>query len=169
MSSPSPDVPTIIREATEADWPSIWKMFQEVTEAGDVFAYDSDTTEETARKLWVQLPSRGYVAVRDNQILGTYFIRPNQPGRGSHIANGGYMVSSDARGQGIASMLCGHSLETARQLGFKGIQFNFVICTNTAAIRVWEKHGFREIGRIPKGFLHQSLGYVDAFIMFREL
>lgn len=158
-----------IRRANESDWPAIWALFQQVTAAGDTFAYDAETTELVARKLWVDSPSMGYVAYEGESFLGTYFLRPNQPGRGAHVANGGYMVCSDARGKGIASKLCEHSIETARSLGFRAMQFNFVISTNTSAIHVWKKHGFRELGRIPNGFQHATLGYVDAIIFHREL
>src|SRR5688500_6128819 len=133
----------IIREATEADWPAIWEMFQQVMVAGDTYAYDANTTEETARKLWFDPPAHALVAEIDRRVAGTYYVRPNQPGRGAHVANAGYMVAVDARGQGLASALCTHSLDTARQLGFRAMQFNYVISSNTAALRVWEKCGFR--------------------------
>jgi ribosomal protein S18 acetylase RimI-like enzyme len=140
-----------------------------VAAGGEVFAYDETTTEEVAKKLWVLPPSVGYVAEDAGRLLGSYFLRPNQPGRGSHVANGGYMVSSDARGRGVASALCEHSLSTARRLGFTAMQFNLVVASNTAAIRVWEKHGFTVVGRLPRAFRHKSLGLVDALVMFREL
>jgi GNAT superfamily N-acetyltransferase len=159
----------LIREATEADWPTVWKMFREVAAAGDVFAYDESTTEETARKLWFGPPSVGFVAEHNGQLIGSYFVRPNQPGRGSHVANGGYMVFPEGRGQGVASAMCEHSIAVARKLGFKAMQFNFVVASNTAAIRVWEKHGFSIIGRQPRAFRHESLGFVDALVMFREV
>src|SRR5262245_55404036 len=104
-----------IREATTADWPAIWAMFHEVIVAGDSFAYDADTPEEVARKLWAEPPAATYVAEANGQVIGTYFVRPNQPGRGAHVANGGYIVASEARGRGLASVLCEHSIETARR------------------------------------------------------
>lgn len=159
----------VIREAGEADWPRIWALFQEVAARGDVFAYDEATTEEAARKLWFNPPSVCYVAELKEELAGTYFLRPNQPGRGSHVANGGYMVSPLARNLGVASAMCEDSLDTARRLGFTAMQFNFVIATNKAALRVWEKHGFAVAGRLPGAFRHRELGFVDALIMFRKL
>ena len=85
------------------------------------------------------------------------------------MANAGYIVAAEARGQGLASALCEHSLDTARQLGFRAMQFNFVVCTNTAAVRVWEKHGFAVVGRLPAAFRHAALGLVDALVMYRAL
>lgn len=158
-----------IREATAADWPAIWELFRAAAEAGDVFAYDESTTEETARKLWFDPPTVCYVAEENGIVIGTYYVRPNQPGRGDHVANGGYIVAPVARGRGLAVTLCEHSLATARRLGYSAMQFNFVVATNTAAVRAWEKCGFAVVGRIPRAFRHKQRGLVDALVMFREL
>ena len=158
-----------IRRATEKDWPAIWAMFREVVARGDVFAYDEETSEEVARKLWFDPPSTCFVAEEAGQVIGTYFVRPHQPGRGNHVANGGYMVAPEARGKGLASALCEHSLEVARLLGFKAMQYNFVIASNAAAVRVWEKCGFAIVGRLPGAFRHKDLGLVDVFVMYRKL
>jgi L-amino acid N-acyltransferase YncA len=154
-----------IREATDADWPVLWALFRQVASAGDAFAYDADTLEVVAQKLWVEAPARPFVAERDGRVLGTFYVRPNQPGRGSHVANAGYMVADEARGRGVASALCEHSLETARRLGFRAMQFNLVVSTNAAALRVWEKHGFAVVGRVPRAFRHQPLGFVDVLLL----
>jgi GNAT superfamily N-acetyltransferase len=158
-----------IREASEADWPPIWEMFQGVAAAGNVFAYDESTTEDVARKLWFDPPVVCFVAEENGLIVGSYFLRPNQPGRGSHVANGGYMVSPESRGRGIASAMCEHSIPTARSLGFTAMQFNFVVESNASALRVWQKHGFAVAGRLPLAFWHKELGFVDALVMFRSL
>jgi L-amino acid N-acyltransferase YncA len=158
-----------IRSATAADWPAIWAMFRDVVASGDVFAYDEQTSEEVARKLWFDPPSTCWVTEENGKVIGTYFIRPNQPGRGSHVANGGYMVIPEARGRGLAQALCEHSLEVARGLGFTAMQYNFVIATNAAAVRVWEKCGFAVVGRLPGAFRHKQLGLVDVLVMYRKL
>jgi L-amino acid N-acyltransferase YncA len=158
-----------IREATEDDWPAIWKMFHDVAVAGDAFAYDADTPADVARKLWVEPPAQAFVAELDDKIVGTYYVRPNKPGRGAHVANAGYIVTANARGRGLASLLCEHSLETSRRRGFRAMQFNFVVSTNEAAIHVWEKCGFAVVGRLPGAFRHKSLGFVDALVMYRAL
>jgi len=158
-----------IREATPADWPAIWTLFHEAAASGGVFAYDDHTTEEVARKLWTEPPAVAFVAEMAGEIVGTYFVRPNQPGRGNHVANAGYIVANSARGRGIASAMCEHSLDTARQLGFAAMQFNFVVSTNASAIRVWEKYGFAVVGRLPGAFRHAELGCVDVLVMFRPL
>jgi GNAT superfamily N-acetyltransferase len=159
----------VIRAAQGADWPAIWALFRKVAGAGDVFAYDEDTPESVARKLWVEPPALGYVAEQEGRFLGTYFVRPNQPGRGAHVANAGYMVEDAARGLGLATALCTHSLETARARGYRAMQFNFVVSSNAGAIRVWERCGFAVAGRLPGAFRHQALGFVDALVFYRTL
>jgi ribosomal protein S18 acetylase RimI-like enzyme len=159
----------LIRPAIDADWPIIWSLFREAAAGGDAFAYDEGTTEQTARKLWFDLPAVCFVAEEEESILGTYYVRPNQPGRGDHVANGGYIVAPDARGRGLARVLCEHSLETARRLGFTAMQFNYVVATNTAAVRTWERCGFTVVGRLPGAFRHQERGLVDVLVMYRGL
>jgi L-amino acid N-acyltransferase YncA len=158
-----------IREAAGADWPAVWGMFRAAAAGGDVFAYDEQTNEEAARKLWFEAPAACYVAEEAGRVVGTYYVRPNQPGRGDHVANGGYLVEPAARGKGVARALCEHSLATARRLGFAAMQFNYVVETNAAAVRVWERCGFAVVGRLPRAFRHKERGPVDVLVMFREL
>lgn len=158
-----------LRAATADDWPAIWAMFRDAAASGEVFAYDEHTPEEVARKLWVEAPAAAFVLEEGGRVLGTYYVRPNQPGRGSHVANAGYMVAGEARGCGFASLMCAHSLDTARQLGYRAMQFNFVVASNAAAVRVWEKHGLAVVGTLPGAFRHAARGFVDALVMFRSL
>jgi GNAT superfamily N-acetyltransferase len=158
-----------IREAIPTDWPVIWTLFRAVAAAGDVFAYDESTPEEVARKLWFDPPAVCFVAEEGGRVVGTYYVRPNQPGRGAHVANGGYMVVPKARGRGLARLLCEHSLETVRRLGYSAMQFNFVVATNTSAVRVWERCGFTVVGRLPGAFRHRERGLVDVLVMYRDL
>jgi ribosomal protein S18 acetylase RimI-like enzyme len=158
-----------IRPATDADWPHIWTLFQGVAAGGEVFAFDEGTPEAVARELWFEAPAVCFVAEVEGRFAGTHYVRPNQPGRGGHVANAGYMVAPEFRGYGLAVALCEHSLETARQMGFTAMQFNFVVATNTAAIRAWEKCGFAVVGTLPGAFQHRELGLVDALVMYRAL
>ena len=158
-----------IRAFVESDWPAVWELFRQVAAAGDAFAYDETTPEPVARKLWVEPPAVAFVAEIDGAFAGTYYVRPNQPGRGGHVANAGYMVADGFRGRGIAAAMCEHSLATARRLGFAAMQFNFVVASNASAVRAWAKHGFAVVGRLPRAFRHATLGLVDALVMHREL
>ena len=158
-----------IREATETDWQPVWALFRLVAASGEVFAYDENTTEAVARKLWFDSPATCFVAELDGQFAGTYYVRPNHPGRGSHVANAGYMVAPEFRSRGLAQAMCEHSLNSARRLGFTAMQFNFVVESNSAAVKVWEKCGFAIVGRLPGAFRHRELGFVDSLVMFRKI
>jgi GNAT superfamily N-acetyltransferase len=140
-----------------------------VVGAGDTYTFAPDTSEAEARRLWMGDGFITCVAEREGDIVGTYLVRPNQPGLGAHVANAGYMVRPDAFGGGIGAALCEHSLAEARAAGYLAMQFNAVVSTNTRAVALWERFGFRIIGTVPEGFRHAQLGYVDLLIMYRKL
>jgi len=158
-----------IREATPADFERIWPIFHEIVSAGDTYAIPRNTTRQQALELWVQKPHKTFVLEKHGDILATYYIKPNHPGPGGHVCNCGYMVAAKARGQGLASALCEHSQQTALVLGYKAMQYNLVVSTNKVAVKLWEKHGFEIVGRLPKAFEHPTRGYVDAFVMYKWL
>lgn len=159
----------IIRKATPKDEDAIREILSEVIAGGDTYVFDSYTSKSDLKKLWLGENMHAYATEDQGLILGTYVIKPNQMGRGSHIANGSYMVSSKYRGKGIGKLMCEHSLEEAGKAGFHAMWFNIVVSTNTVALALWEKMGFEIIGTIPDGFNHKSLGLVDAFIMNKKL
>ena len=158
-----------IRVATEEDFDEIWPIFHEVVSAGDTYAYPQDTTKEQALNIWVSTPRKTFVVEESGNILGTYYIKTNQAGPGSHVCNCGYMVSSKARGKGLATAMCEHSQKIAKELGYKAMQFNFVASTNEGAVKLWEKLGFEMAGKLPKAFSHPAKGYVDALVMYKWL
>lgn len=158
-----------IRKVKSEDQNAIWKIFHEIVKTGDTYPYQPDTTKEEAIQIWIQSPAATYVAIHQGKIVGTYYIKPNQPDLGSHVCNCGYMVSHEARGLGIATKMCIHSQEEARELGFLAMQFNLVVSTNELAVRLWQKLGFEIIGTLPKVFQHQTLGLVDAHVMYKWL
>lgn len=158
-----------LRPAMPSDSDSVWNIFHAVIAAGDAFAFDPQMPRAEALAYWFQKDAHTYVAEQDGQIVGAYLIKPNQPGRGSHIANGAYMVSPTARGLGVGRRLGEHSLREAKKLGFRAMQFNIVVATNTAAVHLWEQLGFRILATLPGVFRHAQLGFVDAYVMFREL
>ena len=158
-----------IREATVDDFDLIWPIFHEIVKAGETYAYPADTEKVDAVKLWLDSPRKTYVFEENGNILGTYFIRTNQSGPGDHVCNCGYMVSSFARGRGLATAMCEHSQKIAKELGYKAMQFNFVVSINEGAVRLWHKLGFETVGRLPKACHHPTQGYVDALIMYKWL
>ena len=158
-----------IRPAGREDAPSIWRIIGPTIRAGESYALDRDMTEADALAYWLGQDRETFVAEEDGEIVGTYFMRANQAGGGKHICNCGYITSAAATGRGVARAMCSHSLEHARQRGYRGMQFNFVVSSNTRAVTLWESLGFAIVGRLPEAFHHPTLGYVDAFVMFRAL
>ena len=156
-----------IRPFQDPDWPAVWAIFQEVVARGDTFVFAADTFEAEAKKIWTSY--HAFVAEEAGEILGSSYIKPNQPGLGDHVANAGFMVASHARGKGIGRKLGEHAIEAARGLGFTAMQFNFVVSTNESAVRLWQSLGFEIVGRVPNAFRHATLGPVDALIMYRTL
>jgi ribosomal protein S18 acetylase RimI-like enzyme len=174
MPSDGLSIPNLkIRHAHTEDWPAIWAIFREVIAGGDSFAYEPDTDEPTARSLWSSLwsmpPATAYVAEVGGRIAGSYYIRPNQPGLGSHVANAGFMVSREFGGHGIGRAMGEHAILEAKRAGYLAMQFNYVVSTNERAVKLWRSLGFEVIGTIPKGFRHCRLGLVDVLIMHQVL
>lgn len=158
-----------IREIGPDEFERAWPIFRAVIAGGDTYSYPPDLSLAQARALWTTPPSRCFIAERGGEVLGLYLLKPNQPGLGDHVANAGYMVAPAARGQGIASALCGHSMDEARRAGFAAMQFNFVVSTNEGAVRLWQRHGFDIVGRVPGAFRHAVLGPTDVYVMHRML
>lgn len=157
----------MIRKAVETDSDAIWQIFREVVEEGTTFCPDEQTTKEQALRMW--MTPNTYVACLDEVIVGAYILMPNQPGRGAHVANASYIVKSEFRHRGIGRALGEHSLMTARKMGFTAMQFNCVVSTNEAAVKLWLKLGFSIVGTLPKAFRHPQFGFVDAYVMYRPL
>lgn len=158
-----------IRPAINTDREAIWKIFQDVVAAGDTYAFDPNTSREEALGYWFRADTHTYVAEQDGRIVGSYILRPNQPALGSHVANAGFMVASAARGLGVGRAMGEHCLTEARHLGFRAMQFNFVVSTNESAVHLWQNLGFKIVGTLPGAFRHSEKGFVDVYVMFRSL
>lgn len=159
-----------VRPFQSSDWPAVWGLLEPVFRAGETYAYPRTLTEAEAQHTWVSVPDITYVA--ENQagsLLGTYYLKPNQPGLGSHVCNCGYIVAEQARGQGIATLLCQHSQQAALQRNYRAMQFNLVVSTNQSAVQLWQKLGFVIVGTLPGAFNHPHHGFVDAFVMYKAL
>lgn len=158
-----------IREATAANRDAIWDIFREVVAARDTYAFDPGMSRQDALGYWFQANTRTYIAESSGRIVGTYILRPNQSGGGSHVANAAFMVAPVARGRGIGRAMAEHCLTEGRRLGFRAMQFNFVVSTNDPAVGLWQKFGFKIVGTLPGAFRHPEKGYVDVYVMFRSL
>ena len=157
----------IFRRIEEKDADDLWEIIETVIKSGDTWVFSPDSSREKMLEIWFDAQKYSYVCEIDHKIVGTFFIKANQPDLGSHVANAGYMVHPDFRGRGIAEAMCRFSIEEAKKFGFRAMQFNIVIATNVGAIRLWQKCGFEIIGSCPKVFHHQTLGFTDALVMFQ--
>lgn len=165
-----PSTPPQIRPYEPADWPAVWALLEPVFRAGETFPHDPSIPEAEARLSWVEQSQAVMVAVdAGGAVVGSYYLRPNSLCLGAHVANAGYVVAAHCRRQRIGSRLCQHSLQAARRLGFRAMQFNLVVSTNTAGIHCWQQNGFQIVGTLPGAFRHRQLGYVDALVMVQGL
>lgn len=159
-----------IRPADELDFDAMWSIFCAHVRAGETYPFTTDTSREAGHAYWLGPGVTAFVAVSASaRLLGMYRMAPNQAGRGHHVANASYMVSPAAQGAGVGRLLGEHSLREARRQGFLAMQFNYVVSTNTSAVRLWKKLGFSIVGTLPKAFRHRRLGYVDAYVMYQLL
>src|ERR1700730_17871697 len=158
-----------IRSTIAGDWPAIWKISRSVVQRGDTYAFSPELDEKSALEIWFAAGAQIFVAEAKRRVVGTFFVKPNQPGLGSHVANAGFMVDPAMTGAGIGRAMGEYALAWAKHQGYQAMQFNFVVSTNTGAVALWKKLGFAIIGTIPRGFHHAQLGYVDVYVMHREL
>ena len=158
-----------ITPATSADEERIWALLQPVFRAGDTYAVDPLIDRDAAIAYWMEADKTAFILRIEGQAVGTYYIRPNQPGGGAHICNCGFITAPSARGKGVARHMLDHALIEAKQQGYRAMQFNFVLASNQRALAIWQRNGFATIGRIPQAFLHPKQGYVDALILHRSL
>jgi len=158
-----------VRPATAADAPAVWRVIEPMIRAGETFALPRDMNQGEALEFWMGEGREAFVAEDEGAVVGTYYLRPNQLGGGGHVCNCGYVTAAEASGRGVATAMARDSLERARERGYRAMQFNFVVSTNTRAVALWQRLGFREIGRVPRGFEHPAHGYVDSLILYREL
>jgi ribosomal protein S18 acetylase RimI-like enzyme len=160
---------TTIRPATSTDDDAIWDIIEPVFRAGETYPIPRDISRADALAYWYTPGHSVFVAAHEGAIVGTYYLRANNKGGGAHVANCGYMTAQGHTGRGVARAMCMHSLATARERGFRAMQFNFVISTNERAVRLWQSCGFEIVGRLPGAFEHPAPRYADAYVMYLTL
>src|SRR5258708_35834528 len=169
MPLPALNSEVTIRAAEPGDRDAIWSILEPTIRGGETYTLARDLSREQALDYWFAEGHEVFVAELEGAVAGTYYLRANQQGGGAHVANCGYMTASRASRRGVARAMCAHSLETARERGFRAMQFNFVVSTNQRAVRIWHRFGFEVVGRLPGAFQHPTEGHVDALVMFRIL
>jgi ribosomal protein S18 acetylase RimI-like enzyme len=158
-----------VRAAEPSDDEAIWRIIGPTIRAGETYSLPPDMSRADALAYWKSPGHEVFVAEEDGAVVGTYYLRANQQGGGAHVANCGYMTAAEASGRGVARAMCAQSLEHAKSRGFRAMQFNFVVGSNTRAIALWQSFGFAIVGRLPGAFAHPRLGFVDAVVMYRAL
>ena len=159
-----------IRQARGDDWPRIYPIFSAIVTAGRTYAYPEGLSSDEARALWMEPPpGRTVVAVEGDRLLGSAKMGPNRPGRGAHVATASFMVDPAAQGRGVGRALGEHVVAWARDAGYRAIQFNAVVETNTGAVHLWQSLGFRILTTVPGAFDHPEHGYVGLHVMHLEL
>lgn len=159
-----------IRPAREDDWPQIYPIFASIVAEGRTYAYPEGLSSDQARSLWMEPPpGRAVVAVEDDRVLGSAKMGPNRPGRGAHVATASFMVDPAAQGRGVGRALGEHVVAWARDAGYRAIQFNAVVETNTGAVHLWQSLGFRILATVPGAFDHAEHGFVGLHVMYLEL
>jgi ribosomal protein S18 acetylase RimI-like enzyme len=152
-----------------SDADSIWAILEPTIRAGETYTLPRNMPRQEALDYWFSTQHEVFAAEDSAQIVGTYFLQANQQGGGSHVANCGYITAPWATGRGEARAMCAHSLDRARERGFRAMQFNFVVSTNERAVALWTHFGFEIVGRLPGAFQHPTGGFVDALVMYRSL
>jgi len=158
-----------IRAAVSEDRDAIWAIIEPIIRAGDVYTLPPEMTRDEALAYWFSDGHEVFVAEDGAEVVGSYYLRANQRGGGDHVSNCGYATAPASTGRGVARAMCAHSLDRARERGFRAMQFNFVVGTNDRAVRLWQRFGFEIVGQLPGAFRHPERGYVDALVMYRDL
>ncbi len=164
-----PETKVVIRPAELMDGDAVWTIIEPIIRAAETYTLASDMNRSDALTYWFSEDHEVFVAEDGKEIVGTYYLKANHAGGGAHVANAGYVTAAWANGRGVAQSMLAHSLERAIERGFRAMQFNFVVSSNKRAVKLWRSYGFEIVGTLPQAFLHPSLGYVDAFVMYRTL
>lgn len=163
----------LIRDARPEDWPQMWAFMREIIAAGETYCWDTGTDEEQARDAWCRWDGRPggtlVAAGPDGAVIGTAEYCPNQAGPGAHVANASFMVDPRHAGRGAGRALGVEVIGRARADGYRAMQFNAVVETNVAAVRLWRSLGFAVLATVPEAFCHPAHGYVGLHIMHRRL
>lgn len=158
-----------IVEINSSKFDEIWAVLSPVFKTGETYPIAPDATKEDGKAYWFAPDKRVYAASDQGEIVGTYYIKPNQIGLGSHVCNAGFVVAAEHSGKGYGTLLGWHALQTAKEMGYESMQFNLVVANNIASLKIWQKLGFDVIGTIPEAFNYRGEKHIDAYILYKKL
>lgn len=151
-----------IRRYTKNDVKEAIEIWNHIVEEGAAFPQTDCLTEESGNAFFMGQSFTGAAFDRESgSMAGLYILHPNNVGRCGHICNASYAVRWDIRGQHIGEQLVRHCMKTGKELGYRILQFNAVVRTNAAALHLYEKLGFKQLGVIPGGFRMKDGSYED--------
>lgn len=159
----------IIRQASHEDREAIWKIIRQVIDKGDSYVFSPASSRSKMLAYWFHHTHSVFVAVVEEKVAGTFFIREQIPDLGSHVANASFKVDPDQSAKGIGKKMGAWALKEATRLGFRAMQFNMVVATNEPAVNLWKSLGFKILAEIPEAFRHKEKGLVNTYIMYRTL
>lgn len=147
----------------------LYELFLEIIKEGNSYPQVMPFEYSDFLNYFFPTNSKVLICKGGPEIIGGFYLKPNFPGRASHIANCGYIVKKEYRGKGIGFHLGKYSIDIAKELGYTSIIFNLVFSENKSAINLWQKLGFKIIGIIP-GAVKKDIGnFQDAYIMFLSM
>ena len=159
-----------IRKYETQDMESAMNIWNEVVRDGIAFPQDEELTEQSADRFF---SSQSYTGIAEDnetgELVGLYILHPNNVARCGHICNTSYAVKSGKRGLHIGEQLVKDSLKVGAELGFRILQFNAVVATNSHALHLYERLGFTQLGRIPQGFRMKDGHYEDIIPHYIQL
>lgn len=158
----------IIREYTEKDLPQMAEIWNDVVREGNAFPQERSIDAEEAAKFFAAQSYAG-VAEMDGEVVGMYILHPNNVERCGHISNASYAVKAGKRGHRIGEKMVRDCIAQGKRLGFRILQFNAVVATNMAAVKLYDKLGFKRLGTIPGGFRMKDGTYEDIILFYIEL
>lgn len=151
-----------IRNYTTEDTKNAANIWNSVVAEGAAFPQTELLTPDSGEAFFLSQSYTGIACKEETgEIVGLYILHPNNVGRCGHICNASYAVTSELRGQHIGEQLVKDCMKTAKALGYRILQFNAVVKSNHAALHLYEKLGFQQLGTIPGGFLNKEGIYED--------
>ncbi|MCH6200985.1 GNAT family N-acetyltransferase [Aquiflexum sp. LQ15W] len=157
------------RLAKPTDHKALWEIIRPIIHKGGTYVFSPDSSEQEMMGYWMGPDKSTYVAEMDGKIVGTFYLKPNQPGLGNHVCNAGFMVDEKESGKGIGRQMGLFALDEAKKSGYLAMQFNYVISTNQSAVKLWQSLDFDIIGEIPAAYRHPEKGLVGVYVMYRRV